>query len=362
MIYHLLLCFIGLVLDLFDVIQTAPDEKDLQIVLLRQQLRILERKTRTKPRLSSSEKLMMVALFTRLKQQTQDWYERLQQTALLFKPDTLLKWHRDLVRYKWTFKHRHRGGRPRLEAEIEALILRLALENPRMGYLKLHGELLKLGYRLDPGTVKNVLRRHRLKPAPQRGQTSWRTFLNHYRQQLLACDFLTVETLCLKTLYVLFFIELNSRRVYFAGCTDTPDSSWVTQQARQQVWKHGDNRSPLHILIHDRDTKFSKTFDAVFISEGMEVILTPARTPQANAIAERWVRSVREECLDRLLIINQAHLTRVLREYTNYYNVARPHQGLDQQTPIPVQRIRTGDILRRDVLGGVLHDYYRKSA
>jgi putative transposase len=362
MIYPLLLCFIGLVLDLFAAIQTAPDEKDLQIVLLRQQLRILERKTRTKSRLSSPEKLMVVALFTRLKLQTQHWYERLQETALLFKPDTLLKWHRDLVRRKWTFKHRHHGGRPRVEAEVEALILQLAHENPRMGYLKIHGELLKLGYRLDPSTVKNVLRRHRLKPAPQRGQTSWRTFLNHYRQQVLACDFLTVETLCLKTLYVLFFIELSSRRVYFAGCADAPDSSWVTQQARQQVWKHSDDGPAFRVLIHDRDTKFSKTFDAVFISEGIEVIHTPARTPQANAIAERWVRSVREECHDQLLIINQAHLTRVLRDYTDYYNLARPHQGLDQQAPIPIQRIRTGNIYRRHVLGGVLHDYYRKSA
>jgi putative transposase len=362
MIYHLLLCFIGLMLDLFAAVQTAPDEKDLQIVLLRQQLRILERKTRTKPRLSSSEKLMVVALFTRLKMQTQHWYDRLQQTALLFKPDTLLKWHRDLVRRKWTFKHRHRGGRPRLEAEIEALILQLALENPRMGYLKLHGELLKLGYCLDPGTVKNVLRRHQLKPAPQRGQTSWRTFLNHYRQQMLACDFFTVETICLKTLYVLFFIELSSRRVYVAGCTDTPDSSWVTQQARQQIWKHSDVGPAFRVLIHDRDMKFSKTFDTVFISEGMEVIHTPPRAPQANAIAERWVRSVREECLDQLLIVNQAHLTRVLREYSDYYNAARPHQGLDQQAPIPIQRTRTGIIQRQDILGGILHHYYRKSA
>jgi putative transposase len=228
MTYHLLLCFIGLVLDFFASMHIAPDEKDLQIVLPRQQLRILERKTRTKPRLTHPEKLMLVAVDTRLKQQTQDWHDRLQQLFLLFKPDTLLKWHRDLVRRKWTFGHSRRGGRPSVDAELEALIVQLAHENPRMGYDKIHRELLKLGYRVDPTTIKNILHRHGLRPAPQRGQSSWRTFLNHYRQQMLACDFFTVETTCLKTLYVLFFIEVSSLRVYFAGCTASPDTAWVT--------------------------------------------------------------------------------------------------------------------------------------
>jgi putative transposase len=178
-----------------------------------------------------------------------------------------------------------------------------------MGYDKIQGELLKLGYCLDPTTIKNVLRRHRRHPAPIRGATSWRTFLNHYRHQMLACDFFTVETICLKPLYVLFFIELDSRRVYFAGCTASPDTTWVAQQARQQVWQLNDETHPMHFLIHDRDTKFSRRFDSVFASERIKVIRTPFRTPQANAVAERWVQSVREECVDRLLILNQTHLT-----------------------------------------------------
>ena len=129
---------------------------------------------------------------------------------------------------------------------------------------------------------------------------------------MLACDFFTVETICLQTLYVLFFIELGSRRVHLAGCTANPDSAWVTQQARQLVWQLDDTKTPMRFLIHDRDRKFTTNFDQVFVSEGMEIVRTPFRAPKANAIAERWVRSVRHECLDQLLILNQRHLRRVL--------------------------------------------------
>lgn len=181
MIYQLLLCLATLVLDVLATRGILPDEKDLQITLLRQQLRVLERKTRAKPRLSRPEKLMLVALAAQLKRRSQRFHDRLREAVLLVKPDTVLKWHRDLVRRKWTFKPGNGGGRPRIEPEVEALIIRLARENPRMGYDKIHGELLKLGYALDPTTVRNVLRRHHVLPAPRRGGSSWRTFLNHYR-------------------------------------------------------------------------------------------------------------------------------------------------------------------------------------
>ncbi len=363
MIYHLLFCFVTLVLDVFVSVRVAPTEKDLQIALLRQQLRILERKSKAKPRLSPSERLMLVTLAARLKAQTQRFHEALGEALLLVQPDTLLKWHRQLVRRKWTFKHSHRGGRPRVERDVEALIVRIARENPRMGYDKIQGELLKLGLKIHPSTVQNVLRRHGLLPSPQRGRSSWRTFLKHYRQQLLACDFFTVETLHLETLYVLFFIELGSRRVHLAGCTTNPDRIWVTQQARQLVWHLNDEtQTSVRFLIRDRDSKFAGSFDQIFVSEGFEIVRTPFRAPKANAVAERWVRSVRQECLDQLIILNQRHLARVLKEYVQYYNTARPHQGLGQQTPIPLSRSRRGTIHCRDVLGGILHDYYRDAA
>src|SRR5258708_18863845 len=248
---------------------------------------------------------------------------------VLVKPDTLLKWHRDLV-------HRPNvGGRPRIEAELEDLIVRLARENPRMGFDRIQGELLKLGYEVDRSTVRNVMRRHHLPPTPKRARSSWRSFVNHYRTQMLACDFFTIETVTLQTVYVLFFIEMSSRRVHLARCTTTPKSGWVTQQARQLTWQFSDAPVKMRFLIHDHDTKFSTAFDNIFVSQGLEIVLTPFQAPKANAVAERWVRSIREECLDQLLILTQRHLWNVRTEYTAHYNAARPYQGLEQQAPIP---------------------------
>lgn len=156
----------------------------------------------------------------------------------------------------------------------------------------------------------------------------------HYKNQLLACDFFTVETLFLQTLYVLVFIEIGSRRVHFAGCSAHPNNVWITQQARQMMWQLEDCDSAMRFLIRDNDKKYSHAFDTVFRVEGIDVISTPYRAPNANAYAERWIRSVREECLDKLLIINQAHLRRVMREYVEFFNTARPHQDIDQQIPI----------------------------
>lgn len=177
---------------------------------------------------------------------------------------------------------------------------------------------------------------------------------------MLACDFFTVETVRLETLYILFFIDLGSRRVHLADCTSNLNSAWVTQQAQQIVWHLSDEPQPMRILIHDRYSKFTASFDHIFLSEGIEVIRTPFRAPKANAVAERWVRTVRQESLDQLLIFNQRHLSRVLKEYAEYYTNERPCQGLDQKIPIPLSRSRCGIIRCRDILGGILKDYYRR--
>ncbi len=256
-------------------------------------------------------------------------------------------------------------GRPPTSPELIALILRLANENPAWGYGKLEGELGKLGYDIGRSTIRDVLKRKRIPPAPERSKhgSRWRTFLAHHKDEVLACDFFTVETAWLQTLYVLFFIELGSRRVHLAGCTSSPTSAWVTQQARHLRWKLQDGNVPARFLIHDRDTKFTMTFDTVFRSEDVTIISTPVRAPNANAYAERWVRSVREECLDKVLILGEGHLQRVLTTYVSYYNTARPHQGIHQQCPIRMESMpRAGLIERRDILGGVIHDYYRPAA
>ena len=209
---------------------------------------------------------------------------------------------RELVWRKWTSPNKNKGGRPPISKETENLILRLARENSRLGYGKIVGELLKLGFQVSLTTVRNVLDRYGIQPASVRnGSIGWRHLMTHYKEQILACDFFTVETVFLQTIYVLFFIELGSRRVHFAGITSNPNQVWVTQQARQLVWELSDREKPLRFLIHDNDSSFCPAFDTVFESEGFHVIPTPVRTPNANAFSERWVRTVREECLDYIL-------------------------------------------------------------
>ncbi len=244
------------------------------------------------------------------------------------------------------------------------MIIRLAKENSDWGYDRIAGELLKLGYALDPTPVKNVLKRAGIVPAPKRRKGSnWRTFLQHYKQQMLACDFFTIETVHLKTLYVLFFIELGTRQVHLAGCTEHPNAVWVAQQARQLCWKLENRALPMRFLIHDNDTTFTTVFDAVFQAQGIEVVHTPFQAPNANAFAERWIRSVRQEFLDHLVLLGQWHTRRVLTEYVSFYNSRRPHQGLDQQCPVPLTVVSGGDpVQRRDVLGGIIHDYAREAA
>ena len=244
------------------------------------------------------------------------------------------------------------------------MVVRLARENSDWGNGKIEGELLKLGYSIDEQTVAHILKRYGIPTAPQRKRSaSWRQLFTHYQDQMLACDFFTVETFFLKTLYVMVFIELGSRRIHFAGCTAHPNQHWVTQQARQLVWELEERDPGIRFLIHDNDVKFTTSFDAVFQSEHIKVIHTPVRAPNANAFMERWVRTVREECLDKLFVINQAHLHHVLRDYIDYYNTARPHQGIEQRTPIPQTIAKAGGTIRcRNVLGGIVHDYYRDAA
>ncbi len=361
MIYSILAYLLSRLLDRVTGKRRDARAQDLEILLLRYQLRTLHRTQKRRVRPSRWEKLNLAVVVAALRRHTCGARATWRQSLVLFSPDTVLKWHRELVRHKWTFRHRHRGGRPSLAADLEALILRLANENPSRGSLRIHGELVKLGYRIGRSTIRAVLQRHRVPPAPERNRraSTWRAFLRHYRHEFLATDFFTVDTLGLRTLYVLFFLHLGTRRVYLAGCTEYPTAAWVAQQARQMVWAIQDG-APVRFLLHDRDTKYCPAFDRVFAGEGIEV---PYRAPNANAYAERWVRSVREECLDRLVILNEHHLRRVLTEYVAFFNHRRPHQGLGQRCPVPlIGKPPGGEVQLRDVLGGILHDYERQAA
>src|SRR5215218_2277234 len=339
-------------------------DKDLQILVLRHQVRLLQRQRPRPPRLTRGEKLTLAVLAAALARLTAGPQHQLDQYLLLFKPDTILTWHRELVRRKWTNRRTNTGGRPTIPAEVEALILRLARENPRWGHRRIQGELAKLGHAVSASAVRAALRRHRVPPAPQRQRTtSWRDFIQSHKDLLLACDFFTVETVFLQTLYALFFIEIGTRRVHLAGCTAHPTVAWVTQQARNLCWSVQDTGAPPRFLIRDRDAKFPPAFDAVFATEGVAIVRTPYRAPTANAYAERWVGSVRRECLDHLLIVNEAHLRHVLADYVAHYNRARPHQALEQRTPLPTtEPLGQGAIRRRERLGGLLREYYREAA
>ena len=362
MILWLLRQLLILLLDVLSLFGASNNDKDLEILILRQQVRILQRKVKSPPRISSPEKIILSTIASKLTQVASYTRNRLNDMLFIFKPDTVLRWHRELVRRKWIFQRKRKPGRPRIVSWLEVLIIRLARENPRWGYDRILGELLKLGYWVCPTSIRNILKRHRLSPVSERASTTWRSFLNHYKDQILATDFFTIETAWMQTIYVLFFIELGTRRIHFAGCTPDPNAAWVTQQARQLMWDLEDSHQPFRFMIHDHDTKYSAMFDTVFVSEQIKIIHTPFHAPKANSFAERWVRSVRQECLDHILIINQNHLRRVLMDYIDFYNHHRPHQGINQRFPISrPHRSRNGPVRRRNVLGGIIHDYYRGS-
>ena len=238
-------------------------------------------------------------------------------TVFSIKPDTLLRWHRQLVARRWTYSHRP-PGRPPLERSLRELILRLAGENPHSGYKRIVGELKGVGISVSATSVRKVLLEAGLQPAPERAPSSWRAFLRTQAASVLACDFLTVETAFLQRIYVLFFISLATRRIEYVACTSNPDGGWLTQQARNLIMRFGEEQ-PFRFLVHDRDSKFSHAFDEVFRTEGIRVIRTPIKAPNANAHAERWVRTLRADCLDRLLIVNRRHLKRVLPVYIRHY-------------------------------------------
>jgi putative transposase len=280
-------------------------------LLLRHQLAVLERQL-ARPQLNPADRALLAA-FSRLLPRAA-W-----KRSLFVTPGTVLRWHRELVARRWTYPHR-RPGRPATPEEIRELVVRLARENPGWGYRRIQGELVGLGVKLAASTVWTILREEGIEPAPNRLETSWADFLRQQAASILECDFLTVDTLFLKRFYVLFFIELATRRVHLAGITTNPDGRWVAQQARNLLMQLDDDGGvrPL-FLVRDRDSKFTRDFDEVFRSEGIQVIKAPVRAPKARAHAERWVGSVRRECLDRLLTVGRGHIQHILAAYVAHY-------------------------------------------
>jgi putative transposase len=340
-------------LELVTLCFRSAEAKEIEILVLRHELVVLRRQ-HPWPRLQPKDRALLAALSRLL--------PRARWSVFLVQPETLLRWHRRMVRRRWTYPTAS-NGRPPISDEAQQLVVRLARENPRWGYQRIHGELLRLGWRVSASSIRRILRAHGLDPAPRRGAANWRSFLHQQAAGIIACDFFTVDTVFLRRVYVLFFIEFGSRRVHLVGVTDHPTGLWVAQQARNLVTVLGDQATAFRFLIRDRDAKFTRTFDDVGRSTGAEVIRTPVRAPNANAVAERWVGTVRRECLDQLLIVGPQQLVRVLRRYVQHYNQHRPHRSLAHATPVPSYRAEARDapnlgrLRRRDVLGGLIHEY-----
>jgi putative transposase len=329
--------------------------QEVEILVLRHQLAILRRQ-HPRPRLQPHDRALLAALSRLLP--SSRW------SIFMVTPETLLRWHRRMVRRHWTYPTTPRG-RPPLPDEVQTLIVRLATENPRWGYQRIRGELLHLGCRVSASSIARVLRANGLQPAPRRTAASptWRAFLRRQAAGILACDFLIVDTVFLQRLYVLFFIQLHTRRVHLAGVTTHPTGAWVAQQARNLAATLDGDTTTVRFLIRDRDSKFTRAFDDIWRAAGAEVIRTPIQAPNANAVAERWVGTVRRECLDHLLIGGRRQLLRVLHHYVEHYNRHRPHRSLGLSAPERSERDRepeplvAGQLRRRDVLGGLIHEY-----
>jgi putative transposase len=334
----------------------TPDADAVEIAVLRHQLAVLRRQV-PRPRYTPVDRMLLAALAKLLPRER--W------AVFLVTPSTLLRWHRELIVRRWTYPRTGRDPHG-LDEEIVALVVRLARENPRWGYLRIVGECRNLGVRVSATSVRRILRRHGLGPAPRRGGPSWTQFLRAQTGGLLAVDFFAVETVGLTRLYVLFVVEVQRRAVHLVGITAHPTGPWVAQQARNLLMDLAEQGQRFRYLVRDRDTKFTAAFDAVFAASGVDVVKIPPRAPRANAYAERWVRTVRSECLDWTLVWNERQLSRVLAKYLRHYNTVRPHRSLDLKPPRPASRLTLvepgtveSSVQRVDVLGGLIHEYRR---
>ncbi len=284
----------------------------------------------------------------------------LDAVATLVTPDTLMRWHRRLIAWKWTYAHT-RVGRPGLRRAIAALIVRMAQENERWGYCRIQGELKKLGHRVAASTIGKVLKAHGIRPAPER-PTSWRTFLRAHWGEVAGMDFFTTEVWTprgLTTYYVLFLIDLQTRRAHVAGITTTPDAVFMAQIARNLTDPVDGFLRGHRFVICDRDAKFAPQFRSILQVAGIEVIRTPRQAPNCNAYAERFVLSIKSECLNRMLLFGEASLRRAVREYLHHYQTERPHQGLENETLDVTPRVTNGTIRCTERLGGLLKHYGR---
>jgi putative transposase len=337
------------------VMARHESSKDAELLVLRHQNAVLRRQI-SRVRSEPADRLWLAALSRLIPRQR--WGEVFAVT-----PATLLAWHRRLVRRKWDFTSRRRRGRPPTAAVIRKLVIRIATDNPSWGHRRVQGELVRLGHPIAASTVRQILHRAGIDPAPRRTGPTWKQFLTAQAAGILAVDFRHVDTVLLRRIYALIVIEHDTRRVHLAGITANPDGAWTTQAARNVMMDLGQRATPVKFLIRDRAGQFTDAFDAVFKADGIRILASPPQAPGANAICERIIGTLRREVLDRLLIVNEHHLRRVLTEYLLHYNTARPHHALGQLAPAqahtrpPDINLAEHRIRRKQVLGGLTSEY-----
>ena len=355
MFWHLILVLFSPLYLMFALLFRS--DQDRLVVALYQQVLVLQRHVGKRPSLVKGERLALVLSGVLLARR------RLGDALLIVKPETLVGWHRAIVRRHWRLVSRRKPGRPpEITPEMEQVVLRIARENRWMGYGKIAGEMRKLGYsRFGRTSVKRILKEHGLTPERRHSfGLGWLQFLAHYGRFIWASDFCTVTTATLRTYYVVFFLEIGTRRIIHWNASTSPDEAWMAQQFRNLSVVNDD--LPRY-LIHDRDSKYTRHADSLIEDVGTEVIRLPVRSPDLNGYAERWIRSLRQECLDRTIILSEAHLRWVLGEYVRYYNQRRPHQSLQHLPPeAPDVYPREGEIVARPVLGGLINDYCWQAA
>ena len=353
----------GLVRILAYVTGTVDQELLAQNEYLAAENRIIKAQLKGRLKLSDVERGVLGEIGHRLGRQV------LADVATIARPDTILGWYRKLIARKFDGSKARRGpGRPRIKREVEQLIIRMASENRDWGYDRIAGALANMGYEISDQAVGNVLRRHGLPPAPERKRTtSWTDFIRTHVALLAGTDFFTAEVLTLRglmTYYVLFFIHLESRRVYLAGITVHPNEAWMKQIARNATMDDCGALRDCRYLLHDRDTKFTRSFRAIIASGRVEPLALPARSPNLNAYAERWVRSVKEECLSKVVLFGERSLRRALSNHLDHFHAERNHQGKGNVLLFPrdTHRYREGPVRCRQRLGGLLRYYHQEVA
>jgi transposase len=300
-----------------------------EILILRHQFAVLQKRQPRRPNLNWADRALLAALLGVIPK------ARRQGLRLLVSPDTILRWHRDIVRRRWAARSmRGKTGRPTTRRNITALVLRLARENPEWGYRRIHGELAGLGVKVAASTVWEILKKAGIDPAPRRSGHAWPQFLRSQAEAILACDFFTADLLNGTQAYVLAVIEHATRRIRILGVTLYPTGEWTVQQARNLLMDLGEQAHQIKFMIRDRGSNYTAAFDAVLADAGIRTVLCNIQTPRMNAIVERWIGGCRRELLDRTLIWNQSHLRQILREYETHHNQHRPHRSLDGAAPL----------------------------